>query len=217
MKISSFPFLKIKPSLQPLSKEGGCKTEKLLTQFFTLQHREDYLPLFKKRQQRTAGIFVSLWSKPCQQVQLWYLSIHPCEEQSIAKSPTLSIIIVNQAAGDRATIEKVGYAPPEQGAGKEGPVPHQCEVSSAYVPAFSSTVSGEDEDAFCNTPNTHLQWLSQSKSFPLLGGGMCVWEICRQRIRTTETFCSCWSQKPSDLLMSILRVGSIQQNRHSGV
>lgn len=64
--------------------------------------------------------------------------VRPREEQSIAKLPTLSIITVSKAAGDRATIEKAGHAPPEQGAGKEGAVPHQRGVGSADVPVFSS-------------------------------------------------------------------------------
>jgi len=54
------------------------------------------------------------------------------------------------------------YTPSEQGAGKEGPNPHQCKVSSAYVPVFSIIIPGEDKDAFCNTQTTHVKWLSIS-------------------------------------------------------
>lgn len=97
-------------------------------------------------------------------------------------------------------VYTVMCVPLEQGVGKEGPKPHLCKLSNTYVPVFSSIAPEEDEDAFCSTQNTHLKWLSQWNSFPILTdrGG-----ICRERVRAIETFCSCWSQKQSGLLMSI--------------
>lgn len=80
------------------------------------------------------------------------------------------------------------YTPSEQEAGKEGPNPHRCKVSSAYVPGFGSIVPGEDEDAFSNNQNTRLKWLSQPKSFPVLRRGD---RICREGVRAIETFSSC--------------------------
>lgn len=75
-----------------------------------------------------------------------------------------------------AIKEKMVYTPSEEEVGKEAPNPHQCKVSSVYVPVFSSIVPGEDEDAFCSTQNTHLKWLSISvKEFSYTWGGGGGW------------------------------------------
>lgn len=146
------------------------------------------------RQPWTASIFSPSVERALLKVQVRSVCsiphAHPTSAPLLSHqaSPKLS----PQAAACRAK-EKVVHTPEN----KQQPSLHQGKVSSDYVPVFSCTVPGEDEeDAFCDIQNTPVKWLFQSKSFPTLrdrGGDLQAGRAA------TETFCSCWSQKQFDL------------------
>lgn len=48
----------------------------------------------------------------------------------------------------------------------------QFPISAGSAVLMCPFPAGEDEDALCNTPNTRLKRLPQSKSVPVLRGGV---------------------------------------------